>query len=692
MKTKFRLSNPLHTPLRTGVAAAALITVPVAAMLLTDAQQVTPPPPQSVTNAALDGAAETQAEQRVPARPAVPAAYVVTQWERLLNPRADITLSELTRFLDDYPGFPNTTELKQRAERMMELHTPVRERLAYFQAAEPLSARARFLHADALLRAGNRPAAIEQAREAWRSAGLQGEDRYAFLQVFGSDMRPVDHAERVDAQLWRHDISAASGMLSLLSSEDKALAEARIALQRGAQRGGDQTASRAALLNVEDSLRRHPGLIADQYAYARATGNSAYARQLLADTRIAPGSAGDRNAWMEAHLSAAEGALNDRQYELAYRIAAHHGGLPFSEPLIENSAKERDTFTSLEWLAGWTALHHLNRPEEAIRHFENFRSAAKFAHTRSRGLFWAGRAADAARRADAATYYARAAEFPLTFYGQLAHERLNRPLGIQANDIPAPSPQTLARWNADPRVEAVRIYGRQGDTGKQRMFLEALAEDADRETLPLVAALANSTGNERIAVQSTRGMDTTGPDAIVALSYPRLEVPAETRAQWVRIHALTRQESQFETDAVSHAGARGLMQLMPATARDTSGKAGLSYSFGGLTSDPDYNIRLGSTYFANMVDNWNGSYVLAIASYNAGPGNVRRWVREHGDPRDPNVDVLKWIEEIPFYETKTYVRNVLGNIIVYEQLAPEYRRGGPEQARLNWYLEQGQRG
>jgi soluble lytic murein transglycosylase len=134
------------------------------------------------------------------------------------------------------------------------------------------------------------------------------------------------------------------------------------------------------------------------------------------------------------------------------------------------------------------------------------------------------------------------------------------------------------------------------------------------------------------------------------------------------------------------------MQLMPATAQEQARRDGRSYAFSSLTGDPDYNVRLGSSYFRDMVDYWDGSVVLAVASYNAGPGNVRRWVREYGDPRDANIDVVRWIEEIPFYETKTYVRNVLSNMIVYEQLAPEYVRGGPTDMRLTWHLGRGTRG
>ncbi|MBZ6378542.1 hypothetical protein B5C34_12355 [Pacificimonas flava] len=689
-KTPPRSQRASRKSLSSGAALGALIvSVPVAAMLLTDPRPNTPPAPQPET-VAEDS--PPQITESVPApTPRVPTAFILTEWERLLNPQADVRLEELTNFLSTYPEFPRLAELKARGAALA-LESPPSQAVAFFDVSEPLSAEAKLVNARALMAVGRREDGRALLIDAWRSSGLDQESQAEVLADFGEVFAAEDHAERANLLLWAQKRSAAEALLSILDPADRALAESRLALQRGSERGGDTDRARALIEQVPGSLRRHPGLIYDQYVFARSTGNFAYARELLADTRIAPGSAGDADKWMQAHLQAAEAALNDRQPDLAYRIAAHHGGLSFAEPLIENSADERDTFTSLEWLAGWIALHDLDRPADALQHFRNFKDAAKFAPTRARGLYWAGRSAEAAGNAAARGYYTDAARYPLTFYGQLAHERAGLTYGIASDDLPAVSDELRSRFYADPRVEAVQIYGNQGNEGMQRVFLQQLAETADRTTLRLVSELANRTGNERVAVRSTRGSDTTGPSEIVAISYPRLETNAATEQQWIYVHGIARQESQFESDAVSHAGARGLLQLMPATAQEQARREGIGYRYSGLTGDPDYNVRLGAAYFDDMIDYWDGSVVLAVASYNAGPGNVRRWVREHGDPRDPGTDVLKWIEEIPFYETKTYVRNVLSNFVVYEQLAPEYRRAGPETERLTWYLSRGTRG
>jgi soluble lytic murein transglycosylase len=186
-----------------------------------------------------------------------------------------------------------------------------------------------------------------------------------------------------------------------------------------------------------------------------------------------------------------------------------------------------------------------------------------------------------------------------------------------------------------------------------------------------VSELATQLGRTDYALIASRGEMAEGPPAILKFAYPQLPLSSELRHNWTMIHAITRQESRFDRTAVSPAGALGLMQLMPATARETAGKVGTAYRVTGLTNDPDYNLLLGSAYFSNLLDAWGGNHVLSVASYNAGAGNVRRWIRENGDPRMPGVDVVEWIESIPIYETRNYVKRVLANAVVYEHLQPQ---------------------
>ncbi len=619
----------------------------------------------------------------------VPVAEKLLTWDRLRRPDYPATFFELSDFLRANPGWPEESTLRRRAEGMIDDLTPMSARLTYFRTYPPLSGSAKYRYAQALLSASLTAAANAAAQAAWRSGGIDRSLESQFLADFGGVLSMADHIARADQLLWNDSASAAERMLPFLNGEDQKLVTARIALQRAA-RANNATANAQAITMVAalgDVSRKHPGLIADHSNFLRNTGNSMAARQLMAASTITPGSAANRNAWMKEVLSVARAAANDNQAQLAYDIARKHGGLAFDRPLTQYDASERDTFTSLEWLAGWTALHDLKRPRDAIKHFENFAAAAQFSGTRARGQFWAAKAAESAGLAiDANRNYQSASRFNLTFYGQLAQEKLGQSVALHDAPEPVPTPTERQAFAANPLVIAAKVFGQIGERARQSQFLNALADTATVSRRDyLVSELSKQLGRADYALIASRGELADGPPALLRFAYPQLPLSSNLEHNFVMIHAITRQESRFDPNAVSHAGARGLMQLMPPTARETAGKVGTGYRFDALTSDPNYNILLGSTYYSNLVDAWRGNHVLSIASYNAGPGNVRKWIRANGDPRLPGIDVVKWIEDIPIYETRNYVKQVLANAVVYERLRPE-RANMPTSNTLSAYL------
>ncbi len=619
-------------------------------------------------------------------------AQKLLMWDRLRRPEYTASFPDYADFLRDSADWPGADDLRRKAEGAISDTTPMASRLSFFRTLPPLSGIGRYRHAEALMAASMTNAANTEAKQAWRIGGIGPALENQFLAAFGGILSREDHVFRMDRLLWQRDLATATRMLSFLSGNDRTLAEARIAMQRATNARGAAAAPAAvdanlALGKLAAGAENDPGLIADRSAFLRASGNSLAARQLLARAEVTPGSAGDRNAWMTEVLAAARGAVNDKQYSLAFQIAHNHGGFAFDRALTSYSAAERDTFTSLEWLAGWTALHNLNRPRDAVRHFENFASAAQFGGTRSRGHYWAARAAEAGGLTiDANRNLGTAANIPLTFYGQLAAERLNRPLALPAaTDPPVPAAERQA-FAADDRVEAARLLGMIGDRTKQTQFLKTLADGAKTSAREfLVSELSQQLGRADYALIASRGEMVDGPPAILRFAYPQLPVGGALMNNWTMIHAITRQESRFDPTAVSRAGARGLMQLMPGTARETAGKMGTTYRPEALTGDPNYNVQLGSTYYVNLVDQWGGNHMLAIASYNAGAGNVRKWIAANGDPRLPTVDAVRWVEEIPFSETRGYVRAVLENAVVYDRLNPS-RAGQPTTNALSAWM------
>jgi soluble lytic murein transglycosylase len=319
-------------------------------------------------------------------------------------------------------------------------------------------------------------------------------------------------------------------------------------------------------------------------------------------------------------------------------------------------------------------MERLGRPRDAVSMFERYATAAKTAQTRSKGFYWAGKAAAKAGDPSSATlYYEQAAAYYESFFGQLSLEQLRRALP----QVPrvAATPPVLADGNVPPAHLAAALAAKYGSWRDQSNFFRAIARHADDRGAYIAAiGLSQALGRPDLAVMAGRAARSDGIPDLLGNSYPTVNVPAAHSQTWTLAHAIMRQESQFDRAAVSHAGARGLMQLMPGTARETSGKISMAYRPDALTIDTDYNIALGATYIERMLDYYDGSYPLAIAAYNGGPGNVNKWLRAYGDPRTGSIDMMDWIEKIPLSETRDYVYRVLENAVMYDHLHPEKAR------------------
>jgi soluble lytic murein transglycosylase len=389
----------------------------------------------------------------------------------------------------------------------------------------------------------------------------------------------------------------------------------------------------------------------------------------------------------------ADGAAKDGQYATAFDIAKQlDDAYPVGTIVKDRSFAERDSYTNISWLAGQTALTKLGRPADAIRAFELYGRAGKSPQTRVKGIYWSARAAEAAGRRDLANnYYVQASDYFDQFHGQLASERIGRTLATPTSvgTIEVSGAERTA-FDRNELVRAIMTLGQMGNHEDQTRFIRTLAISIQSPVDHVLATdLATRTNRADLSVMVGRSARDKGYPDYFRSSFPQIQVPSDQAGSWTMIHAISRQESQFDREIVSHAGARGLMQLMPGTARQTAAAAGVTYNYTSLTADPQYNIRLGSTYFGQMMDTFSGSYILSVAAYNAGPGNVRKWLNANGDPR-AGVDPITWIEAIPIKETRDYVQRVLENAVVYDLINP--RRPANRVVTLSGYLRPGQAG
>ena len=623
--------------------------------------------------------------QRFPALPPSPAApdqsiaSTLAQW-RAIKDTSQLPFDSYAGFLLAHRGFPEEASIRRAAEAKAGTASPSSV-VRLFRAMPPLTNGGRVAHARALLATGSPGEAASAARAAWRGGGLTAADESFLLSGFGSQLTAADHEMRVDALLWSGQAGAAARVLPLVSPERQSVLAARIAFRTNASNASDLSASTAGLYGDD------AGYVADRATWLRNNGAGASARAWLAQRRTLNAPPGNPEEYFEVLLTAARGAAADGQWQTAYDIARQIDIYPAGADVSTRSYGERDDYTSLAWLAAQAALKRLNRPADAMPLFERYAGGSPTPSTRSKGLYWAARAADrAGLAADNARLWAATAAYPEQFYGQLALEKLGRTL-----TAPAPvgarmvDPLAKAAFAGRETVRAARLLGNLGQYEEQSTFVRQIALDAKSEPDHLLAAdLARELQRPDLAVMIGRSALTNRLPALAATGYPTLPVPFGYESDWTMIHAIGRQESQFNRSAISSAGARGLLQLMPGTAREQAGKMGITYQPSELLTNPDLSMKLGAGYF-RRVHTIYGSYPLALAGYNAGPGNVNRWLRANGDPRTGTIDMVDWIEAIPIQETRNYVQRVLENAVVYDLTRPDRAVSrGPN--HLSWYL------
>jgi len=629
----------------------------------------------------LATAVASWAQYAAPGNYAPTAAYSssvaasLDQW-RSLRQSNGYRFGNYASFLIANPDWPDETRMRTWAEKAMQPGENAATVRAFFAADKPKTGNGWARLADAYSANGQNALALDAARQAWRSADLSPSDEQAIWARYGGSFTRTDADDRVDSLLFAKRADDAARLWSTTSPERQAAFGARIALQQNAPDADSRYA--AVIANVT----RDAGLMMDRARWLRANNYSQAAQQLAARDHQFAYKPTDPDRFLEMLILLAGDAVQDRNWQTAYNIASQADDvLPAGTNVADQSIGIRDDYTTLAWLAGTVALDRMNRPSTAIAMFDRYARGGRSLQVQTKGSYWAGRAAlSAGRFQDANAYFQRAAAYPELFYGQLALERLGRSVPPPPAALPQYTTTQLQRtaFNSRRVVQAIRLLGQQGRSNEQALFVKALAESLDNDSdRNLAVDLGQQIGRQDMAVWTSRMARIKGSMFYVRQAYPTL--PASVSGNlWSLAHGISRQESSFDPYAVSHAGARGMMQLMVGTAREQAGKMGVGFDSYRLISDPSYNVSIGSSYLQRMLNIWGGNVPLAVASYNAGSGNAGKWVRQYGDPRG-RVDVLKWIEAIPYTETRAYVQRVIENTVVYDSM----RTSQPQQTSFH---------
>jgi soluble lytic murein transglycosylase len=597
-----------------------------------------------------------------------PLARKLAEWIVLRSDDNGASVERYRAFLTANPSWPSQTFLRRRLEAALwDDHREDTTVWSWFENESPLSAKGKFSLARAMIGRGDKANAERLVKDAWRNDAMSEDTESAALDLFGALITPGDHKARMDLLLYGSEHEAALRAAKRLGGGEVALAKARIAGSRKAPN------TRALLEAVPGELRGDPGYLFTRIQLLRREEKFVEAGQLMMSAPKDPGRLHNLDEWWIERRLLARKMVDVGDHRAAYLIA-RDAALP-----------SRDIYkTEQEFTAGWIALRFLSDPATAAQHFARIGVGSVNPTTLARAGYWQGRAAEAAGRSqDARSAYAAAAEQSTSYYGQLARAKLGLPQ-IELNGMQG------ARGRSVERLELVRAVQLLYELGEAEIAVPIFAdmgENGDADALIGLGELASRQGD-------ARGMLLLGKAALNRgmpfdfYAYPVVGIPPFKSigpdVEPSIIYAIARQESAFNPAVVSPAQAYGLMQVTPDAGKYVCKKYGASFDLGRLKTDPVYNAALGAAELGGLIEDYRGSYIMTFAAYNAGRGSVKKWIDRYGDPRDPKVDAVDWVELIPFSETRNYVQRIMENLQVYRA-----RFGGGTRLQIEADLHRG---
>ncbi len=596
-----------------------------------------------------------------------PVARKLAEWLILRSDDNGASVERYRAFVSANPSWPSQTFLRRRIEAALwDDHRDDATVWSWFENESPVSAKGRFALARVMIARGDRTNAERLVREAWRGDGMSEDTETTALDLFGALLTAGDHKARMDNLLYGTE-QEAGGMRAAkrLGAGHVALAKARIASNRKASN------AKSLLDAVPSELRGDAGYLFAKIQLLRREEKFAEAAQLMLGAPKDPNRLHNLDEWWIERRLLARKMLDTGEHRTAYLIA-RDAALP-----------SRDIYkTEQEFTAGWIALRFLNDPAVAAQHFARIGVGSVNPTALARAGYWQGRAAEAAGRAqEARAAYGRAAEQSTSYYGQLARAKLGLPQ-LELNGAP--------RGRGVERLEIVRAVQLLYELDEREIAIPIFGDMGENGDPDALAGLGELTARNNDA----RGMLLLGKAALNRglpfdhYAYPVNGIPPFKQfgpeVEPSVVYSIARQESAFNQAVVSPAQAYGLMQVTPDAGRYVCKRAGVGFDLSRMKTDPVYNATLGAAELGGLLEDYRGSYIMTFAGYNAGRGSVKKWVERYGDPRDPKVDAVDWVEQIPFSETRNYVQRIMENLQVYRA-----RFGGGTRLQIEADLHRG---
>ncbi|NNE58791.1 MAG: lytic transglycosylase domain-containing protein [Hellea sp.] len=580
-----------------------------------------------------------------------PTAKDILVWiQSMKDP--EVSFEDLSYVVHDLSDWPRMTGIQAKAEDLMfDKPRNANDTIAWFSGRDPVSGEGRAALADAYFAIGDNVSGDYWLRKAWREAKLTRDGQKKIYKKHKSRLTVDDHMARGDHLIWEGTahFSKVEGLLSLLPSAQKNLLDARMRTLRN-RSGMDAAINRVPAVLADDT-----GLLYARAKWRRQKKTKEYALPVYLQISVpAATDKGKERVWRERKIMA-YWAIKEERFQDAYNLTLHHG-------MARGSG-----FAEAEFLGGWLALRKLKQPDLAIPHFQRLRDGVSYPVSIARGSYWLGRAYEAKYDPQYIAHYTDAARFSNTYYGFLAADRLNP----EYSEVILPAEQILpvetSSLATDRRFRAMELLAEAREEHYYTLFSFHMDDVVPNlENLTQLSQLGKRYGYMKPSVRAAK-QASRFQDMLTESGYPIpeqiLNLPDKFDKPFVL--AIARQESEFNLSAVSSARAYGMMQMINSTASATARKHRISYSRSRLTTDAEYSVNLGALHLHDLLRQFDGSYILAAAAYNAGPHRAKQWIRDYGDPRTGEIDPIDWIESVPFSETRNYIHRVMENIQVY---------------------------
>jgi soluble lytic murein transglycosylase len=595
--------------------------------------------------------AQLNQQKRVKAE-GCPVSQKLITWLGIIRDADQFTPKELAIFLNSNSHWPHHEKLCRLAEETITKKGSPEEIFVWFENHPPQTPLGALAYAKAHMRLKEKTKAAKVILTAWRTMDMTKAEESKYVTSFGHLLQEKEHLARLNMLLWNGDVPTAKRLLVHIPIATRKVAEIRLAFLEG-----KTTEALKRMQALPAQLRNNEGLLYEKVKYYRKQDEVQPAVQILLKTSVSPAHAAQW--WKERNYFTRELiALQD--YQTAYKLLRNHH--------LEAGSED---FATAEWLMGWLSLRFLNRPNEAKQHFETVLANVKGAISKARGAYWMGRVYEAQHNNEqAAKWYSKAAKYKTTYYGQLAAAKIQEAPYPSLAKAPSATAEEKKRFEQKDIVQAVHLLKGLGSSASHELskFLLHIADKADNKAERELSVMLAHAYSPYDVVWTAKKAGYAEPITL-AKAYPTVTIPKRGQRipEKALVMAITYQESRFNPTAVSSAGATGLMQFMPSTASQEAKRIGIKHSVSKLT-DPSHNVTLGSSHLSHLLDEFNGSYILATAAYNAGNTPIHRWLAQLGNPHQGKIDVVDWIELIPYGETRNYVMRVLENVTLYRSL------------------------